>query len=325
MYKGFIRYLLIVVLLFGFWNLVHGFFPFLLLMLMLIMFIVTTLLSLPSMKKTEVIVHVDKDKIRKNDKISFQLERQDSSFIHCGKVWVDYEIVDCHQQTIIHNQLWMEDLTKDVKTKIRHCGYYQIIVKKYICYDIFQCFFKVKKQSSLASFYVFPTYTDISYQLLESKGKDSNNEEYSPYQSGDDYTEIFELRKYRDNDNLHHIHWKASLKRNELLVKEGSQPIIQSYLLLIELTENVFENDKIYEYYYSLGRNLIESHVSFEMIDLRKDYQIFKRKINEYHELDEYICSLMMNPIVDKRMIFNDLKDQSLYVINSQGIEVYDL
>lgn len=50
-------------------------------------------------------------------------------------------------------------------------------------------------------------------------------EEYSDRESGDDPSEIYQIREYREKDSIHDIHWKLSAKADELLVKEHGRPL----------------------------------------------------------------------------------------------------
>lgn len=50
-------------------------------------------------------------------------------------------------------------------------------------------------------------------------------EEFSDRESGDDPSEIYQIREYREKDSIHDIHWKLSAKADELLVKEHGRPL----------------------------------------------------------------------------------------------------
>lgn len=60
-------------------------------------------------------------------------------------------------------------------------------------------------------------------------------DEYSDRESGDDPSETYQIRAYRDQDSIHDIHWKLSAKADELLVKEHGRPLGCVVLLWLNL------------------------------------------------------------------------------------------
>lgn len=57
---------------------------------------------------------------------------------------------------------------------------------------------------------------------------------YSNSRSGDDSTELFDVREYMQGDRINRIHWKLTTKKDELMVKEFGLPIDCSVLVLID-------------------------------------------------------------------------------------------
>lgn len=68
----------------------------------------------------------------------------------------------------------------------------------------------------------------IREQLIES-------EEYDEKRPGDDPSQIFQIREYREGDRMQRIHWKASARTNDLMVKDYSMPIGLGALVLFDL------------------------------------------------------------------------------------------
>lgn len=62
----------------------------------------------------------------------------------------------------------------------------------------------------------------------------SNEDHYSKYKSGDDPSEVFDIREYREGDRPHRIHWKLSYKQNELMIKEFSESEHSKIVVVIE-------------------------------------------------------------------------------------------
>ena len=56
-----------------------------------------------------------------------------------------------------------------------------------------------------------------------------------PKKGGDDGSEVFEVRAYRDGDPLQRVHWKLTAKTGEMLVREFSLPKREVLLLQVDL------------------------------------------------------------------------------------------
>lgn len=63
---------------------------------------------------------------------------------------------------------------------------------------------------------------------------DQNSDIYAEDRSGLDQSQTYELRDYRSGDSLRSIHWKRSSRSNSWIVREGSWPVGQKLLLLLE-------------------------------------------------------------------------------------------
>ena len=63
---------------------------------------------------------------------------------------------------------------------------------------------------------------------------DQNSDIYAEDRSGLDQSQTYELRDYRSGDSLRSIHWKRSSRSNSWIVREGSWPVGQKMLLLLE-------------------------------------------------------------------------------------------
>lgn len=103
---------------------------------------------------------------------------------------------------------------------------------------------KFKKELRIA---VLPCYYELAenaFPLQNSQMIDTDC--YSPVRKGDDPSEVFEIREYREGDRLQRIHWKLSSKQNQLMIKEFSDPINCSILIFINLCVPKGENNLFY-------------------------------------------------------------------------------
>ena len=63
---------------------------------------------------------------------------------------------------------------------------------------------------------------------------DMNSDRYSELHAGDDLSEVFDIREYQEGDRMKAIHWKMSARTGELMVREGSYPVNNRVLFLLE-------------------------------------------------------------------------------------------
>ena len=73
----------------------------------------------------------------------------------------------------------------------------------------------------------------------------AESDEYFDRENGDDPSEVYQIREYRDMDSLRDVHWKMSAKAEELLVKEHGKP--KGCVVLIWLNLKADTKKKILE------------------------------------------------------------------------------
>jgi hypothetical protein len=307
--------------LFGLWNLMLGYFPFLLFFLFVFLIIFLSLMSLKAMRHTDVLVSTDKHFVERQDNIYFTFQRQDSLHIHCGQIIIEYKVIDVFEQCIFHRQVTiLDEVAMDVIT-LPHCGFYTIQIEQIRCYDLLQCFFHRCVSHQNISLYVLPKYKKTNLQLLDTFQEHPDAIDYATHHGGDDYSEIYEVRKYHENDPLRHIHWKASLKKNELLVKVGSQPIVKRIVLAMLYHQNDDYSDKQFDVFFSLCSDLLRKQIPFEiLVPQCHDVLSHNEYIESVEHLREVLQKIMKTPI---ERFDNIPKNQMIYMIKGENIEVY--
>lgn len=321
-YKGIIRYVGIGILLFMIWNLMLGYFPFLLCLLYVILLLFSYMISLKSMKKSHITIHCDSHVFEQKQHIYVTFRLQDSSYIHCGMIEVCYGIYDHLGHLMEERKLIMYDeMAMDMMT-LEHCGYYEIKIISLQCYDILQCFFKKNSNISSQYVYIFPLFQDYTMHLEKIMSNSEDAHEYSPDRKGDDYSEIFDLKQYQQSDSLKYIHWKASLKKNELYVKNGSLPITSKITLAL-----ADQCDQAYQILYSIGLSFLRRQIPFEILCPTLNHHCFDiEMITNQDFFQECLKRLMKTtPLSLQESLKSYHKKDTLYQITSQGIEVKNL
>ena len=141
-----------------------------------------------------------------------------------------------------------------------------------------------------------PHYYPVDIMLQQVHMYERQEDHPLNHQKGDDYSEIFEIRSYREGDELKHIHWNMSSKFQEFLVKVGSEPLQERWLLMMEYKENNDFYDEQFDYFYSMCVSLLKTNKTFEIVTSSHD----PLQVQFVDSLDKLLVSIkwiMKNPI----------------------------
>lgn len=75
-----------------------------------------------------------------------------------------------------------------------------------------------------ASYTVYPRVDDLTVTADRASRMALTGLVFDKYRKGQDLSEVFELRDYREGDSLKAVHWKLSARTDELMVREASHP-----------------------------------------------------------------------------------------------------
>lgn len=102
-------------------------------------------------------------------------------------------------------------------------------------YDYFKICSVKKKVMQDIKVAVLPHYYELSEFNISKNALIVESDSYHPTKKGDDPSEVFEIREYREGDRPQRIHWKLSSKVDQLMIKELSYPLNSSILLFVNL------------------------------------------------------------------------------------------
>ncbi len=118
----------------------------------------------------------------------------------------------------------------------KYCGNLIFEIKKIRLYDYFHLCSINKKINQAIKIAVIPEAYEISEDIIAENNKIMvDSDIYSKYKPGDDPSEVFGIREYREGDKQNRIHWKLSYKQEELMIKEFSDPIRESIVILFDI------------------------------------------------------------------------------------------
>lgn len=130
----------------------------------------------------------------------------------------------------------------ELTIKPKYCGLVNIKISKVKVYDYFRIYAMSRKDFWEIQLPVWPKKAELEENekgLLFQKMEAS--EKFSKDRPGDDPSEIFDIRAYREGDRLQRIHWKLSSKKDQLLVKELSLPLVEQIVVFISLEWETYE------------------------------------------------------------------------------------
>lgn len=82
----------------------------------------------------------------------------------------------------------------------------------------------LKDAAFSSSYTVYPRVVDMDVTTSRANRAATAGFVFDPHRKGQDASEVYELRDYRDGDSVRSIHWKLSARFGELMVREASHP-----------------------------------------------------------------------------------------------------
>lgn len=140
------------------------------------------------------------------------------------------------KQTSVHAR----DFEKlEIPIESSHCGVIEVKVKKAVITDL-TGFLRVGKKVKKSTDVLFlPKLIEMDCEvdgaLFHFMG---DSDEYDKKHPGDDPSELFEIRDYREGDRMQRVHWKATAKSGTLMVKEHSRPLSCALVILADMRTN---------------------------------------------------------------------------------------
>ena len=114
------------------------------------------------------------------------------------------------------------------------CGVVRASAEHLLARDPFGLTAWKRPVSADATTVVLPMLFQPEVVLTESAFAMLDSDEYSAVKPGFDPSETFGIREYRPGDNIKTIHWKASQKTGETMIRELSLPVEHQVLLRYE-------------------------------------------------------------------------------------------
>lgn len=122
-----------------------------------------------------------------------------------------------------------------------HTGLVKVKIDRIYVYDFIRLFSRKLKSNLEITVPVLPEVYNIESDVAIREPDFVESDVFSKIKPGDDPSEVFDIREYKEGDRIHRIHWKLSSKKNTVMVKDYSLPISNAATILVDtsIPENV--------------------------------------------------------------------------------------
>lgn len=147
------------------------------------------------------------------------------------------------------------------------CGSVRITFSSVRVYDMFGIWRNDISSDLEYRLRVLPDVFQVYPHIMPGLRSDCESIEYSAYRPGNDLSEVFGIREYREGDSIRNIHWKLTGKCDDIMVKLPSLPVENSVMLMLEtgLAEGEAHTPYVYdamaEIYVTLSQTLADSGI----------------------------------------------------------------
>ena len=153
-----------------------------------------------------------------------------------------------------------------------------------------------------------PKTAKTEYEGFGTGMLDLDGSVYDEYRAGFDQSEVFEIRPYRPGDKTAQIHWKLSQKTDTLMLRQGSLPVKNALLLILEAPQGKENSESAADLseraqraaarLFSLSESLAEKGVQHHIGYLASDAKnLTITEISGRESLTEHAGAILSSPI----------------------------
>ena len=175
-------------------------------------------------------------------RIEFCMVIENGSFLPVPIVGFTAEIRDVSENGAVYRKIRTSAGSRDkrriyISLSAPYAAYIEASVGRVRVCDCFGVFsFPVKQSDTRAQILISPSVQRSGGAYEPSRRTIPDSDVYSDTEKGSDRSQVFELREYREGDDLRNVHWGLSSKTDTLIVKEFSKPIDETCAVLLEIS-----------------------------------------------------------------------------------------
>lgn len=209
------------------------------------------------------------------------------------------------------------------------CGIVNAKVVHIRLFDYLKLFSCRIKSESQADVYIIPDATAEIIPNKLNKIHDEASTEFSKYKSGDDPSEIFELKDYVPGDKINRIHWNLSSKQNQLITKHYSlnidSPVAVISDILFDMKEtNLIKIDTALEIIYKVSFTLLENQIK-HYGHIKGIHEAFY--ISDFESLNNFYITLLdkTNHKTDDSLPDDIFSKSEIYLVTNKPYKNYEI
>lgn len=236
-----------------------------------------------------------------------RLRVENRNFIKTGKLEMLIKVkqgsVSCGKERKIGlAQALVGESTHITRLSIEDSGYYEFFLKKFRIYDPFGLFYITCKCSEKCNILIMPSIEAVPLQLGEGvKQFHGESTFYDDQRAGNDPTETFEIREYREGDKLQRVHWKISARSDELMVKESSLP--KACPVVLFMPDKARTTSDCMDYLASLSFTLMDQGCSHYLAWYSKDrHDVHRSRVDDEESFYAVIVECLKDTVNETDM-----------------------
>ena len=258
-------------------------------------------------RNLEFRLHVPVRYVQKGQEFAVEVELENHSFMPMESILVE---ISCENEFTKSRFGAKDTAMAEARKKVRlqffleakYCGRVKVSVEKVKAQDYLRLFSRgSEKKCQSEEVMVLPMIHKIPVQQSFQLEENLEGQLFSKSRTGEDTSEVFDIREYRSGDTSHRIHWKLSAKTDDFMVKEYSLPMERTVLLFLDLhigKEEKFTQQKLdhfLEILASLSWSMQEQNWHHKVIWWDEQNQMLKEadvsSEEESFRMLEQICS----------------------------------
>lgn len=123
------------------------------------------------------------------------------------------------------------------------------------------------RQVAPAELLILPPDVPADVQMMQALETSGESVRYSEHEKGHDVSELFDLRDYVPGDDVRSIHWNLTAKQDKPILREFSQPLNYSVILLVELAKSSADAlQACVTYASAISKGLLEAGVLHTLV-----------------------------------------------------------
>ena len=268
------RYRLAYLLLIGFGVFFYiafvGYFSYYFLLLILILPVLSLFYLVMSFKFTKLDFAILNQKVIQDDFVKIKIIKDN---LGLGAI-----------RFVVEDQKYLIKGNQDGLTLVfKHCGGRNFIINTYYQYDCLNLFCIKKRCHYEIPITIYPKRVELDFKEYAHQLPRVGDEVYAVNRKGDDPTEIYDIHKYQEGDQLKNIHWKLSARYQDILVKDNAMLVGEVINLYVSFDDNDDHNDLVFGYLDTFCGFLLKRQIGF----LLSNKEI--KSIQEYDEMFKYL------------------------------------